>query len=305
MRRQSNCLPTGIVFCFHSRSTRCYCIRRFSASVISSHSALSHCPPTRPLFKMYWLATAFVVFYILPASGKPLSPYGSLSKATTNKSINKVRELNISLHQYSGAECGTSSQCVSPRKCYDTDGFICSSSSEFCACAAENYILCDSSTDCLDYDVCSFLNDYNFCIGCNVVPFLEGVTPLDDGNCAPSDENDNSNVCIAVDVLNLFDREELLFKSHKRATVFCDQYENCATPGHMVLHQEKAMMMSSYCLQHSVRCNRRIKLVNSPRMKPGLRITSRHPDLQFTALAASKQTFLEQAVLKTLLYAGF
>lgn len=106
-----------------------------------------------------------------------------------------------------------------------------------------------------------------------------------------------SSACIAIDSLSSFDTSELVFKDHRRASVLCDQHESCATPGHIVVYQSIPMSMSTYCAQKNISCSRRVKLVNSPRMKRGLRVLSNSKDLEFTALAAAKETRLEETVL--------
>lgn len=250
--------------------------------------------------------------------------------AKGNISINATHNFHSSLHQYTGYKCQTSSECASSRWCVDWDTFVlCSSFSSVCACVDIDHYICLSSADCLDGDICvKGTSDSYYCWSCEAEYDPSQAFPVDNGNChsgggggsgggeatggmpggggagnnKPS--GDSANVCIAVDALHHVRREELVFKHHKRAAVLCDQNENCATPGHMVLYRGKAMMMSSYCMQALIFCKRRIKLVNSPRMKAGLRVPSRHPELQFTALSASKQTFVEHAILQVLLHLG-
>lgn len=126
-----------------------------------------------------------------------------------------------------------------------------------------------------------------------------GASPNNDGN-----NSNGGNICIAVDALEGYDMGSLVFKTHKRASVLCDQKENCATSGHMVIYKGEAMAMSTYCGIPGISCVRRVKLVNSPRMKMGLRVPSKSDDLKFTALAASKDTKIEKMVLRTLISLG-
>lgn len=111
-------------------------------------------------------------------------------------------------------------------------------------------------------------------------------------------------ICIAVDMLSHMDSSSLIFGTHMRAAVLCDQYASCATPGHMLLFRANPMSMNEYCALPDVSCVKRVKLVNSPRMKIGLRVSSRSPAMQFTALAATKETWLETAALRLLLKIG-
>lgn len=290
------------------------------------------------VFKIYYAVCVVGTFCLLNTSGTRVSLSESNSTKKEDIFFDEIREFHHSVRQNSGSTCQSSSDCASPRQCYNTDFGLCTSSSGNCFCFDLDNFSCSTSSDCLENDVCveGFL-DNPLCLGCEVAASdsIE-ATPVDNGNCGSSggegnggegggddgtggggvgggggnaggeeSGGDNNNVCIAVDALKRFSSDELVFKHRKQAAVLCDQHENCATPGHMVVYQGNGMMMSAYCTQNSVTCNRRVKLVNSPRMKPGLRIPSRHPELQFTALAASKQTFVKHVFLKVVLRMEF
>lgn len=125
----------------------------------------------------------------------------------------------------------------------------------------------------------------------------------DDNDGDDDDDDEDEEVCVSVDVLSSYTPEELVFPTHRRASVLCDIYDNCATPGHMVLYQERPMMMKTYCEQtHG--CSRRVKLVNSPRMRTALRIPSKSNHLQFLAFAAKLQSRTEEMVLSGLVRLG-
>lgn len=64
------------------------------------------------------------------------------------------------------------------------------------------------------------------------------------------------------------------------------------------------MMMSSYCEELGVECNVVATVVNSPRMKVGLRIKSRTDGLEFTALAARFESKVEEHVLRSVVRLG-
>lgn len=149
------------------------------------------------------------------------------------------------------------------------------------------------------------------------------VIPIDDGNCNPPmgitpspstassptgppeyDPIVKEGFCVAVDMLSHFDSSTLIFGAHVQGAVLCDQFASCATPGHMLLFLGRPMSMKEYCALPDVTCVKRVKLVNSPKMKIGLRISSRSPHMQFTAFAARKETWLETATLKLLLKMG-
>lgn len=128
----------------------------------------------------------------------------------------------------------------------------------------------------------------------------DSPTFSDSPDASPTEEN----VCISADALLHLDESSLVFKKHRRGAVLCDTHENCATPGHIVLYRGEAMPMSRYCALNDISCVRRVTLVNSPRMKIGLRIASRSRDLKFTALAAARETWVERFFLKLLVSLG-
>lgn len=129
------------------------------------------------------------------------------------------------------------------------------------------------------------------------------LTPVPQGS-PPGSPIPDSSVCISVDALMHMHPSTLVFASHRRASVLCDHFQNCATPGHMVVFKQKPMSMKNYCAQTGIVCVKRVKLVNSPKMKLGLRINSRSKHLKFTALAAAKETWVETAALKLVLNLG-
>lgn len=115
---------------------------------------------------------------------------------------------------------------------------------------------------------------------------------------------DAPGVCIAADALVGLDALDMVFAENRRAGVLCDQFDSCATPGHMVEFRGRAMGMKDYCAKDGIHCVKRTKLVNSPKMKMGLRIQSKSTHLMFTAFSASKETWLETRILAALLRLG-
>lgn len=107
-----------------------------------------------------------------------------------------------------------------------------------------------------------------------------------------------SSVCIAADMLSHLPFDSLVFSTHRRAAVLCDTFGSCATPGHIVVHDGRAMTMRQYC--ETAGCKRTVKLVNSPRIGKGVktRVGSRSPQMEFTALAARFDTFVERWALR-------
>lgn len=131
-------------------------------------------------------------------------------------------------------------------------------------------------------------------------PYASATSSADDGEDNDDDENvevdEGSAVCIDAKALSAFAMSELIYEDgHKRAAVLCDSQENCATPGHVVVHHGRAVMMRTYC--ESVGCRKRVIEVNSPKMKYGLRVKSKSEHLQYTTLAARFETRMEERVL--------
>lgn len=195
----------------------------------------------------------------------------------------KAKHLITNSRRYTGNDCETNDDCAAPRTCQSITGIG-------VICVDERYYVCDTSNDCLKGDRCTIIPGQveKWCVSCNFDLSEYDATPFDDGKC----------VCVAIESLTQFDKSSLVFDTHQRASVLCDDYGNCATPGHMVIYKTKPMSMATYCSQDSVSCRRTVKFVNSPKMKIGLRFSSFSKDLDFTALAAAKETRLEETALK-------
>lgn len=116
---------------------------------------------------------------------------------------------------------------------------------------------------------------------------------------------ENAGVCIDASALRHLPQHQLVFPSHQHASVLCDRSGSCATSGHMVVWQGRAMMMKSYCALQDVMCQRMVKMVNSPRMARSLRIASRTGGLTFTSLAGRFETRFEEMCLSKIIHLGF
>lgn len=228
-----------------------------------------------------------------------------------------------------GEPCKTSYDCKGKRFCLSPLGFkICRSSESGCKC-----FLSDASLEC---DVGDCLNDgegcferngnqTNICYSCQAGQGEEGFGTKD-LDCAspspsprpsltsspsvspesskPTSSPGDSPVCIAANMLTGVQRSDLVYAEHKRAQVLCDENGSCATDGHMVLYRGVAMMMATYCDLDAVNCRREATVVNSPRMRRGLRIASRTTGLEFTAFAARFVSKLEERALRGLVRFG-
>lgn len=133
------------------------------------------------------------------------------------------------------------------------------------------------------------------------------VSVNSDNNDSDVNDDDDEPVCVAVSSLvQHLSVQDMVFDSHRTASVLCDEKENCATPGHIVEYRGRLMMMKTYCeviqkeSKMSKACVRRVRWVNSPRMKMGLRIPSKHDELSFTAVAARFGTKAEERLFQTL-----
>lgn len=105
-------------------------------------------------------------------------------------------------------------------------------------------------------------------------------------------------ICVDVELLKEYKREELVFERDSMARVWCDVGGNCATGGHMVVWGGRAMMMKRYCGLVEGGCMRKEMLVNSPKWKRGRRVRGRQAGgVEFTTFAARWETRAEEGVL--------
>lgn len=125
---------------------------------------------------------------------------------------------------------------------------------------------------------------------------------FDGGDISP--EPSTEPICVDASLLAHLSPSELVFPSHRRASVLCDTRGSCATAGHMVHFEGRAMMMRSYCKLQGEGCVRTVKLVNSPKFKRGVRVRSKTDGLSFTSFAARYESKMEEHVLKTLIHMG-
>lgn len=184
---------------------------------------------------------------------------------------------------------------------------VCDNSSTKCICLGSE--ACSSSSDCDTAERCvtgrpngsSRVPDFSICYVCGENPNSLNVDGIE---WEDADRNDCPGVCVSVDALADLSQHELVFPVHRRASVLCDGFENCATPGHMVLNNNEPMMMRTYCDHLPNGCKRRVKYVNSPRMKAGIRILSKSQHLQFLAFAAAYESRTEETLLRGLVRLG-
>lgn len=224
-----------------------------------------------------------------------------------SQSISRKAIISFFARKYTGDYCEEDDDCDGDRECINgIDELKCSGGEDGpCVCYPQDGgNECSTSADCLENDIClksQYARNKRFCFSCDLRAHPGFGDAIDDGNC---DSSMGSSVCIAVDSLSSFAETSLVFPAHRRASVLCDGHGNCATPGHMVVYRSTAMSMASYCGQKDVFCTRRVKLVNSPKMRIGLRVLSFSNDLEFTAFAAARETKLEETVLKMLVFMG-
>lgn len=110
---------------------------------------------------------------------------------------------------------------------------------------------------------------------------------------------EGGGACIDAAALAHLDEADWVFRTHRAASVLCDGYGSCATAGHVVVFRGRPWTMREYCALAGVRCARAVRHVNSVRMKRrGVRIKSRTPGMEYTALAARFETGVERVALK-------
>lgn len=244
----------------------------------------------RASFVSLWIVCVWLLIILTTCSAA--NPLIGPGKSLRRQSIDRLRSIFPRTKQYTNEKCTDDSDCEEPRKCRNERFELCGESEKDCECKVDGPTTCTNTSQCLDGDLCYKRGDAKegSCYTCKTRAENEENGLVTDGNI--------ECVCISVDLLKAFETSSLVFSSHRRASVLCDQFQNCATPGHIVLFKSYPMSMATYCSQDSVSCTRRVKLVNSPRMKIGLRVPSFSKHLQFTALAAAKETLIEEAFLK-------
>lgn len=119
---------------------------------------------------------------------------------------------------------------------------------------------------------------------------------------AEPEESPEVEVCVDAKLLGHLSGNDLVFPVHRRASVLCDRAGTCATAGHMVVFDGAGMSMRLYCEKFvEGGCDKRVALVNSPRMSFGLRVESRTSRLHMTAHAARFGSRVEELVLGRLI----
>lgn len=179
-----------------------------------------------------------------------------------------------------GGECTSDAQCADNLECREVDLGRCDSDSLKCYCLPTKPVrLCESDSECGDDMGCLEFAGGSTCIESELLEIIR-----------------DAGVCIAIDHLNEFDTDELVFADHRKASVLCDKDNNCATAGHIVVWNGKGMMMKSYC-DLIDGCTKKTVMVNSPKWKRGLRVKGNGQGLEFSALAARYETKAEEAVM--------
>lgn len=126
--------------------------------------------------------------------------------------------------------------------------------------------------------------------------------PVEVVDFTPPVTSEEDPECIDASALGHMLAEELVFDVHVVKAVLCDDQGSCATDGHIVEYQGRAMMMKSYC--ELVGCEKRVMEVNSPRQRRRLRVPSRTEGLEFTAFAARYSTRAEEMILAAAIRIG-
>lgn len=150
---------------------------------------------------------------------------------------------------------------------------------------------CEDSSTCDDGTTCAFLEDDNRDVAICVADALVKDADLEE------------KVCVDAGALQHMAREELVYDRHVRASVLCDVMGSCATAGHIVRFEGKAMMMKSYCELVGGCVGKRI-YVNSPRYRRGLAVETKTKGLVYTAFAARYETRAEEKLLSTAVHVG-
>lgn len=249
----------------------------------------------------------------------------------------------VKISGLTGDACRLDDNCRSGRTCIAGGGDDCETGNALCDkeqrkcevadrdCYCYDLARCNCNDDCSDTELCTFTKQGRICVAPQITldddalssipcssatssdPILivneaEPEPPAQSsigisGERSPEPGQDEDPACIDAEALTHFESHHLVYPRHQVRPVLCDSHGSCATPGHIVVYQEKAMMMASYC--EIVSCSENVIPVNSPRfMKRRLRIASRTDGLQFTAFAAKYQTVAEEIALSAAVRIG-
>lgn len=198
------------------------------------------------------------------------------------------------------ASCTSAEGCSDGFVCVNVGALACSSSDSFCVCLQSD-LGCTPRSSCLSGFTCVH-SDGTSCTDSSEIYVCVPTSPVDPPtNNPPTSSTDDSEFCVDATLLSHLPSHQLVYKSHRRASVLCDKSASCATPGHIVVFERKAMMMSSYCNLVG-NCHKRVMNVNSPTMSRKLRVSTKTDNLQFTALASRYQTVVEERFLSALVH---
>lgn len=237
-----------------------------------------------------------------------------------------------------GATCKTDSDCSSTEECkYISES--CTANDLVCVCYPKN-LDCDKDDPCIPTtggnNVCVDNSiGVGYCIRCQDYEALPGAfTIIGENTCEevispsrspsvtssptsaassnssdaptppPSGASEDSGVCFDANLLAHIPMSDLVFSSHRRASVLCDSSGSCATRGHMTTYNGNPMMMGSYC-KVTDDCTQRVMMVNSPKIGSKVRIPTNTEGLHFTALSARYETKLEEKILSRIINIGF
>ena len=204
----------------------------------------------------------------------------------TIKSLGSIPRDSLSVTSRAGLTgdlCTSSFDCDGTRVCLELDFSQCLDSQR-CRCVPLVPIECSSSDDCsVEGEVCVQIPDIAQVCGSKQAAKNEGFKTIGD-------------VCIDARALNHLPKDQLVFSKHAVSRVLCDEYDSCATSGHMVVFRGQAVRMGKYC--DLVGCTEAVMEVNSARFSRGMRIESKTEGLEYTVFAARYNTQVEESMIR-------
>lgn len=212
-------------------------------------------------------------------------------------------------------DCDAPNICVHSLGSDELDSQLCNKVKKadeeaLCYCATPDTIIlrsCESDINCeRNEETCQTVKglEGKRCVGKDPSPLLRSFLPELPPPTPPS-EDASPEPCIAIDALEHVHADNLVFSQHLRSSVLCDRNGSCASAGHIVQFHERFMTMGTYCRSYAKNgCLKTVRLVNSPRMSRGIRISSRTDHLQFTALSARYKSRIEERLLTFALQFG-
>lgn len=216
-----------------------------------------------------------------------------------------------------GQLCHDDFDCRTPRLCFSPNlAELCrpfgqnvtkdDDAESSCVCRPLRLTRCEVSRDCQKGEYCGNVDGQDsglrVCLANDIKALPSELRR--EGGMNETIGSKSSGVCMDSKLLKELDKEELVFKDDILADVLCDEFDSCATAGHMIVWNGSSMMMKRYCTKQGIKCRKEVIYVNSPKWRMGRRIESYTEGLELTAIAARFESRIEETILRSVIHAG-